>query len=101
MNRTQLEDNSGMLFLFDREQVLNFWMKNTLIPLSIAYINKNCEIVDIQQMYPYKNPSDLTHYPSKSPGKYALEVNLGWFQKNNIKVGDKIKKQNGEFEICH
>jgi len=62
-------------------------MKNTYIPLDIAYINNNLEIVDIQTMKPH----DLTLILSKYPASYALEVNAGFFKKNNINVGDKLK----------
>lgn len=92
MNRTQLKEDEGMLFIFDKDQILNFWMKNTLIDLSIAYINSNYEVVDIQDM----NVIDLDEkspvmYPSKSPAKYALEMNKGWFNRNNISIGDKVE----------
>lgn len=87
MNRKSLDANTGMLFVFKREKYLNFWMKNVTIPLSIAYINKNGVIIDIQKM----KPLDTTRlYPSKYPAKYALEVNQGWFKNNNIKIGNKV-----------
>lgn len=86
MFRKKLEENTGMLFVFSQEQTLNFWMRNTYIPLDIAYINNKNEIVDIQSM----KPLDETAIVSKAPASYALEVNSGWFKKNNINVGDKI-----------
>lgn len=87
MNRKKLGKNSGMYFAFKSERYLNFWMKNVTIPLSIAYINKNGVITQILKM----KPLDTTIlYPSKYPVKYALEVNQGWFKKNNIKTGSKV-----------
>jgi uncharacterized membrane protein (UPF0127 family) len=70
---------------------LSFWMKNTRIPLSIAYIDANRAIIDIQDMVPASDIEKFPpSYPSKKPAQYALEMNLGWFVKNKIKVGDKI-----------
>lgn len=82
-----LDENLGMLFVTREEQTLSFWMKNTYIPLDIAYINKDLEIVDIHTM----KPLDITSVPSKYPASYALEVNAGYFKKHKIKIGDKIK----------
>lgn len=97
MRRRQLDQNSGMLFIFDKDKLLSFWMKNTFIPLSIAFMSSNCTIVDIQKMYPHSLLiKDLPTYTSKKPAKYALEVNQGWFSKNKIKVGDKLNCKNRE-----
>jgi len=85
----KLAVDEGMLFVFDIEEPLSFWMKNTLIPLSIAYTNSKKEIVDIQEMVREKSlliQSPKT-YPSKSPARYAIEMNKGWFTKNKIKTG--------------
>ncbi len=94
MHRTQLEPNSGMLFIFDDEQQLMFWMKNTRIPLAIAFVNSSHKIIDIQEMVP---ASDIeltpTTYASNGLAKYALEMSKGWFAKNKIKVGDSLKFQ--------
>jgi uncharacterized protein len=87
MGRTALAEDAGMLFVFDREQQLSFWMKDTLIPLSIAYINESGRIVDIQDM----QPLDETPHPSAAPAKYALEVNQGFFVARGIQVGDKVE----------
>ncbi|MGL1891738.1 MAG: DUF192 domain-containing protein [Spirochaetaceae bacterium] len=87
MNRENLESDHGMLFIFDKEQPVGFWMKNTSIPLSIAYINKKGVIMEIYDMKPYS----LETVPSKrSSVLYALEVNKGYFELNNINIGDKI-----------
>lgn len=93
MYRDQLKENEGMLFVFDQDQILSFWMKNTLIDLSIAYINKKLKIVDIQEMKatsPLETGSLMT-YPSKKPAMYALEMPKGWFKKNNIIIGQRLK----------
>ena len=87
MGRTALAEDAGMLFVFDREQPLAFWMKDTLIPLSIAYIDSNGRIVDIQDM----QPLDETPHPSAEPAKYALEVNQGFFAARGIQVGDRAE----------
>jgi hypothetical protein len=92
MNRESLGENMGMLFVFDGEEQRFFWMKNTFINLSIAYFDKNKKIIDIQDMKASTSSLDenLPSYPSKGKAKYALEVNQGWFEKNNIKVGDSF-----------
>jgi len=87
MNRRSLGANDGMLFVFDREQMLNFWMKNTSIPLSIAYIGSDGVIRVILDMKPF----DISvTYPSTRPALYALEMNRGWFVKNNIRAGSRL-----------
>ncbi|MEJ5360692.1 MAG: DUF192 domain-containing protein [Spirochaetota bacterium] len=87
MGRSELCDNCGMLFVFDDEDYRTFWMKNTQIPLSIAFIDKNGIINDIQDMKPYQT---FPSYTSKYPAKFALEVNQGWFEKNFITTGSKV-----------
>jgi uncharacterized membrane protein (UPF0127 family) len=86
MFRAHLAWNEGMLFVYDREQILSFWMKNTPLPLSIGFLDRGGKIVDIQAMEPF---SLQVHY-SAFPAQYALEVNRGWFQKNGVQVGDVI-----------
>ena len=87
MERTELAENAGMLFIFDREQPLSFWMKNTLIPLSVAYMDEEGRIVDIQDM----QPLDETPHPSAEPAMYALEVNQSFFDECGVKIGDKAE----------
>jgi uncharacterized protein len=87
MFRKHLNADSGMLFVFDREQKLNFWMKNTYIPLSIAYIDSNGVINEIYDMEPLD--ASIT-YPSKQKAGYALEVNMGWFKSKNISAGCRL-----------
>lgn len=94
MFRKFLPDNYGMLFIFEYEKELSFWMKNTYIPLSIGFLDKNKVVVDIQDMKPMStgsNKQDLVSYRSKKPAQYALEVNQGWFKKNKIKIGDRAE----------
>jgi uncharacterized membrane protein (UPF0127 family) len=85
--RTTLAEDAGMLFVFDQEQPLSFWMKDTLIPLSIAYISADGRIVDIQDM----QPLDETPHPSAEPAQYALEVNQGFFTEQGVAVGDTVE----------
>lgn len=84
MDRSALEADSGMLFIFPREQYLNFWMKNVSFPLSIAYIDSSGKIIQITDM---KENNDVLTYPSRNPAKYALEVNKGFFEKKQIIEG--------------
>jgi uncharacterized protein len=86
MFRKKLAVNSGMLFVYNRELILNFYMKNTLIPLDIGFIDANYKIIDIQEM----QPLDETTITSKGEAQYALEVNRGFFKKAGLKTGDKI-----------
>jgi uncharacterized membrane protein (UPF0127 family) len=88
MFRQSMNEDSGMLFVFEKEQNLNFWMKNTYIPLDIAYIGKNKIINEIYHMKPLD--VSLT-YNSIKPAMFALEVNLGWFSRHQIKKGSKIE----------
>lgn len=84
MERTELAENVGMLFVFEQQQQLSFWMKNTFIPLSVAYIDSEGRIIDVQDM----EPLDTTRHPSAEPAMYALEVNQGFFEERGIEVGD-------------
>ncbi|MFJ5761949.1 DUF192 domain-containing protein [Neobacillus sp. NPDC093182] len=84
-----LPENEGMLFVFSGETYGGFWMKNTLIPLSIAFLDSDGKILKILDMLPCKEDICPTYDPELSY-HYALEVNLGWFKKNQIKEGDFI-----------
>lgn len=86
MNREKLGENRGMLFVFPSEEVRSFWMKNTLIPLSIAYMDSEGRIIDIQEMKALDD--EPPHYVSAEPAKYALEVNKGFFDKHGVQIGD-------------
>ena len=87
MGRKYLGKDEGMLFIFETEDYHGFWMKNTLIPLSIAFIEKNGRIVWITDMKPLTLDS---HVPPQ-PILYALEMNKGWFSSRGIKVGDVVR----------
>jgi uncharacterized membrane protein (UPF0127 family) len=86
MYRTSLGEHRGMLFVFQREDPRSFWMKNTRIPLSIAYIDSKGRITDILDMKPLDD--EPPHYTSSEPVQYALEVNQGFYEKRGVKVGD-------------
>ena len=87
MHRRMLPENRGMLFVFSNPTIQSFWMMNTYIPLSIAFLDEKGTIVNIEDMAP------LTTDPHSSakPAKYALEMNRGWFAKRGIKAGAKIE----------
>ncbi len=87
MGRKYLDKDAGMFFIFGNEDYHAFWMKNTLIPLSIAFIDKEGRIVKITHMKPLTLKS---HDPPK-PILYALEMNKGWFSANGIKEGDIVR----------
>lgn len=86
MYRRHLEPDAGMLFVFPKEDYLRFWMRNTFIPLSIAFIDRRGTVVDIQDM----RPLDETTVESARPALYALEVNQGAFARTGVAVGDRI-----------
>ena len=88
MFRRSLAPDSGMLFVFDADEVQRFWMKNTLIPLSIAFITRDSLITDILEMAPLDT---TTPYVSSRPVRYALEMNSGWFQAHAINPGDTVR----------
>ena len=87
MYRHHLPENAGMLFSWPDESIRSFWMKNTTLPLSIAYISGDGRVLNIEDL----NPLDLTSVPSVAPAAHALEMNRGWFQKNGISAGSQIK----------
>lgn len=93
MGRTALGEDRGMLFAFGDESTRSFWMKNTLIPLSIAYLDSEGRIVDLQKMEPAGreqtvSDAQLPRYVSAEPARYALEVNRGFFEEHGVEVGD-------------
>ncbi len=87
MYRPEMADNMGMLFLFDRDEIQSFYMRNTVMSLDIIYVNSKMIIVDI---YRATNPMDETSLPSKSPAMYVVEVNANICEKYGIHEGDKI-----------
>ena len=86
MYRQSLPTDAGMLFVYDHQANEGYWMHNTLVPLSIAWIDQNGAIVDIQDMQPL---TDDVHYPI-APYWYALEANQGWFFDNGVGVGQYV-----------
>ena len=86
MERKSIPDGTGMLFIFERDQTLSFWMKNTPHPLSIAYIDSKGKIINIFDMNPYSTDSII----STVSVRYALEVPQGWYKKNGITEGDTV-----------
>jgi hypothetical protein len=86
MFRSSLADGEGMLFVFDKDDILAFWMKNTKIPLSLAYISSDGTIRQIVDL----EPESLASIPSERSVRYALEVPRGWFSRAGVKVGDKV-----------
>ncbi|MDR2747647.1 MAG: DUF192 domain-containing protein [Treponema sp.] len=86
MYRKNLADGRGMLFIFDRDQLMSFWMKNTFVPLSIAYIKSDGSILEIWDM----RPLDENLVRSSRGVRYALEVPQGWFGRAGIRAGDRL-----------
>ncbi len=95
MFRESLPSDSGMLFVYQAQAREAYWMFNTLIPLSIAWIDRDGTIVDIQDMPRLNNPSNVQEasqhtYPPTGPYWYALEVNQGWFVQHGVGIGQQI-----------
>ena len=90
MDRESLAENAGMLFVFPEERFLSFWMKNTLIPLDILYMDAEGTVIDIQTMLPEPGvpDSELMTYPSAAPARFALEINAGVAELLGLEVGD-------------
>lgn len=86
MYRKSLEDGQGMLFVFDSDQQLSFWMKNTIIPLSLAYISSDGTIRQIVDLV----PQSLASVQADRSVRYALEVPQGWFDRAGVRVGDMV-----------
>ena len=87
MNRDSLPEDQGMLFVYPEQRTLSFWMRNTDIPLDIAYIDQQGFIVDIQRMDPHTEEL----HPSSRPAMYALEMNQGWFEAHDVGEGDRVR----------
>jgi uncharacterized membrane protein (UPF0127 family) len=87
MFRKQLAKDGGMLFVFPDNAPRAFWMKNTYIPLGIAFLDEKGVILNILEM----PPQTEKNFYSKGPAKFALEVNTGWFEKKGIRAGDKVE----------
>jgi len=86
MHRGHLHDNRGMLFCYERPTELSFWMRNTPIPLSIAFIGEDGVIKQVSDMSPF----DERSITSNVPCRWALEANLDWFKRRGLGIGDKV-----------
>jgi uncharacterized membrane protein (UPF0127 family) len=91
MWRTSLDDGRGMLFVYSRDELMNFWRKNTLIDLSIGYIASDGRILVIKDMY----KGSLQPVSSDRAVRYALEVPTGWFERSHITTGDVLLAADG------
>jgi len=87
MHRKEMPQHEGMLFVFDVPAQQCFWMKNTLLPLSVAFVGDDGTIVNIDEM----QPQTLDSHCSTKPVRYVLEMNKGWFAKRGIKAGAKLE----------
>jgi uncharacterized protein len=87
MFRSGMDRDHGMLFVFADSTPLQFWMKNTLIPLSISFMDAQGRILNILEMPPQTEET----FPSKGPAKYALEMNKGWYADHGVKAGDVVE----------
>ena len=86
MFRKTMGTNEGMLFVFDEPRQQCFWMKNTLLPLSVAFIADDGSVVNLDNM----KPQTLDSHCSTRPVRFVLEMNVGWFDKRGIKAGSKF-----------
>jgi len=87
MYRDTMEENNGMLFLMEKEEMQAFWMKNTILPLDIMFVDSERRIINIQKNC---KPFSLEQLPSARPALYVVEVNAGYADKYGIKAGDLI-----------
>jgi len=87
MQRERLGQNAGMLFVFDEPGIQCMWMKNTLIPLSVAFLDDRGRIINIADMRPR---TEDTHCAER-PARYALEMNRGWFAERGIRPGGRLR----------
>ena len=86
MYRKKMAANDGMLFIFDEPAYHAMWMKNTLIPLSVAFVDAQGSILNILDM----EPETLDSHMAAGPAIYAIETNKGWFAEKKVKAGDKV-----------
>ena len=87
MERKELPGNQGMLFVFPQAQIYCMWMRNTLIPLSVAFIDDEGEIINIEDMQPQTD----THHCANAPVRFALEMSKGWFERRGLASGRLLK----------
>jgi uncharacterized membrane protein (UPF0127 family) len=86
MHRKEMPQHEGMLFIFEQRTQQCFWMKNTLLPLSIAFLADDGTVVNVAEMA----PQSLDSHCSAAPVRYVLEMNKGWFGKKGVKPGMKL-----------
>jgi uncharacterized membrane protein (UPF0127 family) len=86
MFRKEMPSNAGMVFIFDSPQQYCMWMKNTLLPLSVAFMDETGKIINIEDM----QPQTETSHCALSPVRFALEMNKGWFNDKHFKAGTKV-----------
>jgi uncharacterized membrane protein (UPF0127 family) len=91
MNRISLPENMGMLFIFDEESIYKLWMKNTLIPLDMIWLDENGKIIYIERNAQPCYVTTCSTFGPESNSKYALEVNGGYTERHKIKYGDKAR----------
>lgn len=87
MGRRSLADDMGMLFVYERPSVQAMWMKNTLIPLSVAFVGADARILNIEDMQPLTENA----HASDGPAAWSIETNAGWFEKRGIRAGDRVE----------
>jgi uncharacterized protein len=92
MHRREMAQHEGMLFVFETPSVQCFWMKNTLLPLSIAFVADDGTVVNTHEM----KPQTLDSHCSEKPVRYVLEMNQGWFAKRGVKPGSKLMHSGGK-----
>lgn len=92
MHRREMPQHEGMLFIFDQPATQCFWMRNTLLPLTAAFVEDDGTIANLADM----KPLDETSHCSSKPVRYVLEMNQGWFEKRNLRAG--VKLRGPEFE---
>ena len=98
MFRIHLPWNAGMLFPYSNEEPRTFWMKNTLIPLDMIFVDSSSKIVEIKENVPPCEQEECPTYPSVEPAQYVLEVNAGFVQEKGVKVGDRLVAASSEFD---
>lgn len=93
MNRTELGQNHGMIFVYDKPDMRAFWMKNTLIPLDIIFLDSNKQIINIEKAHPEPDTpdSELERYRSDAPAQYVIEVNQNFTDRHGIEQGDRVE----------
>lgn len=87
MNRTTMPLHRGMVFVFPEARAHCMWMKNTLLPLSVAFVDAQGRVINIEDM----QPQTTDNHCAAGPARFALEMNLGWFAERGIKAGDTLR----------